>query len=251
MTRCAVFQADFRLTPAARARRHADGHRAHHAARARRRSVEIRGHCDEPRLAGRRRGREELLLARGTARRPVRRGRGVSDAGVAGAMRDAGGAARRSRLLHEALAVPRATRECPAALDALNAQIARRRRPTSFAMLMFSMNWYAMLGDLDRAYAVERSAGCSCRRTAGFQAFRTMPDSGCRRCAHFARIRASHRWRRASGLIAYWRKVRRARSLRAARGTLSAACKCTRVASPGPPPGTAGPFPSHAPPNDG
>jgi tetratricopeptide (TPR) repeat protein len=54
-------------------------------------------------------------------------------------------------LLHEALADPTRRRVAIAALDALNAK-GSAAGMDSFPMLMFSMNWYTMLGDVDRAY---------------------------------------------------------------------------------------------------
>jgi Tfp pilus assembly protein PilF len=68
------------------------------------------------------------------------------------ATRQAGGADV-VRLLHDALANPSQRPAAIAALDALNDQGAAAGMD-SFAMLMFSMNWYVLLGDLDRAYLV-------------------------------------------------------------------------------------------------
>jgi serine/threonine protein kinase len=68
-----------------------------------------------------------------------------------GPLRDAGGAAT-IRLLHEALKSRTQSEHALLALDGLNDRL-RDAGTTSFASLMFSMNWYAMLGDLDRAYA--------------------------------------------------------------------------------------------------
>ena len=64
--------------------------------------------------------------------------------------REAGGVAV-VKLLHEALANPDARRDAIGALDALNAKGAAAGMD-SFAMLMFSMNWYTMLDDVDDAY---------------------------------------------------------------------------------------------------
>jgi hypothetical protein len=66
-------------------------------------------------------------------------------------IRDVGGAAT-IRLLHEALKSPTQREEALLALDSLNRRL-RDAGTTSFATLMFSINWYAMLGDLDRAFA--------------------------------------------------------------------------------------------------
>jgi len=66
-------------------------------------------------------------------------------------IRDANGAAT-VRLLHEALKSPTQREDALLALDSLNGRL-RDAGTTSFATLMFSMNWYAMLGDLDRAFA--------------------------------------------------------------------------------------------------
>jgi len=56
-------------------------------------------------------------------------------------------------LLHKAMDDPAKRRNAIAALDALNGQ-GPDSGMGSFAMLMFSMNWYTMLGDVDRAYLV-------------------------------------------------------------------------------------------------
>ena len=66
-------------------------------------------------------------------------------------LRDADGAAT-IRLLHEALKSGAQRENALLALDGLNGRL-RDAGTTSFATLMFSMNWYAMLGDLDRAFA--------------------------------------------------------------------------------------------------
>ena len=68
------------------------------------------------------------------------------------AVREAGGL-ELVQLLHQALAQPTRRSEAIAALDAMNARGPAAAKD-SFAMLMFSMNWYALLGDLDRAYLV-------------------------------------------------------------------------------------------------
>jgi serine/threonine protein kinase len=65
-------------------------------------------------------------------------------------IREADGAAT-IRLLHEALKSPSQREKALLALDGLNGRM-REARTTSFATLMFSMNWYVMLGDLDRAF---------------------------------------------------------------------------------------------------
>jgi len=57
------------------------------------------------------------------------------------------------QLLHAALADPSRRRAALTSLDALNAKGARAGMD-SFQMLMFSMNWYTMLGEIDRAYLV-------------------------------------------------------------------------------------------------
>ena len=57
------------------------------------------------------------------------------------------------RLLHKALADPAERRNAIAALDTLNIR-GPESGMDSFAMLRFSMNWYTMLGDVDRAYLV-------------------------------------------------------------------------------------------------
>jgi len=68
-----------------------------------------------------------------------------------GPIRDADGAAT-IRLLHEALKSPTQREKALLALDSLNGRL-HDAGTTSFATLMLSMNWYAMLGDLDRAFA--------------------------------------------------------------------------------------------------
>lgn len=57
------------------------------------------------------------------------------------------------RLLHASLANPARRRDALAALDVLNAKSATADME-SFPMLMFSMSWYTMLGEIDRAYEV-------------------------------------------------------------------------------------------------
>jgi Tfp pilus assembly protein PilF len=57
------------------------------------------------------------------------------------------------RLLNEALADPSKRLAALASLDALNAKGASAGMD-SFEMMMLSMNWYTMLGDIDRAYLV-------------------------------------------------------------------------------------------------
>ena len=131
-----------------------------------------------------------------------------------GAIRDADGAAT-IRLLHEALKSRAQREKALLALDGLNGRL-RDAGTTSFATLMFSMNWYAMLGDLDRAFAassqwlqLSADSGLSgIPHNAGFwlpemSAFRADP-----RFESLASRSGTH------GLVA---KVRRARSLRAAR----------------------------------
>jgi tetratricopeptide (TPR) repeat protein len=67
------------------------------------------------------------------------------------ALRQAEGAAT-VRLLHDALRLSAQRERALLALDALVARL-RDSSTTSFATVMFAMNWYAMLGDLDRAFA--------------------------------------------------------------------------------------------------
>ena len=118
-------------------------------------------------------------------------------------MRDADGAAV-IRLLHAALK-SRAQREnAMLALDGLNSRL-RDAGTTSFATVMLSMNWYAMLGDLDRAFAasaqwlqLSADTGLSgIPHNAGFwlpemRAFRADP--------RFASLASR------MGLTAYWRQ---------------------------------------------
>ncbi len=128
---------------------------------------------------------------------------GYQTLAVPGAIRDADGAAT-IRLLHEALK-SRAQRETALlALDGLNGRL-RDAGTTSFATLMFSMNWYAMLGDLDRAFAVSS------------QWLQLSADSGLSGIPHNAgfwlpemsAFRADPRFdslASRSGLTAWWRK---------------------------------------------
>ncbi|MEO8018816.1 MAG: protein kinase, partial [Pseudomonadota bacterium] len=79
------------------------------------------------------------------------------------ATRQAGGV-EAVRLLHVALAEPARRVNAITALDALNRQ---RTNPgmESFDLLMFSMTWYTMLGDVDRAYLVSDRWLAESRRT--------------------------------------------------------------------------------------
>jgi hypothetical protein len=108
------------------------------------------------------------------------------------------------RLLHKALADPGERRAALASLDALNSQGAAAGMD-SFAMLMFSMNWYTMLGDVDRAYQVSSRWLAESRRAGrtgipfsfGFWAPEMQP------------FRANPRFQelaRRMGLIEYWQK---------------------------------------------
>jgi hypothetical protein len=65
--------------------------------------------------------------------------------------RQAGGATV-VRQLHDALRVDAQRESSLLALDALDGRL-RAAGNTSFATVMFSMNWCTMLGDLDRAFA--------------------------------------------------------------------------------------------------
>ena len=154
------------------------------------------------------------------------------------------------RLLHKALADPAERRAAIAALDALNARVADAGMG-SFAMLMFSMNWYTMLGDVDRAYLVSDRWLAESRRTGlsgipfifGFWLPEMRPFRADPRFQELARR---------MGLIAVLARSSVRRTIASCGAALSRAAESAmRVASPGPPPGTAGPFPSRAPPSDG
>ncbi len=123
------------------------------------------------------------------------------------------------RLLHKALADPAERRNAIAALDALNAR-GPDKGMDSFAMLMLSMNWYTMLGDVDRAYLVSDRWLAESRRTGlsgipfifGFwlpemRPFRTDP--------RFQEL-ARH-----LGFIAYWEKFGPPDDCQLRSGTLS------------------------------
>ena len=108
------------------------------------------------------------------------------------------------RLLHRALADPSSRPAALAALDALNAKGAAAGMD-SFEMLMLSMNWYTMLGEVDRAYLVSERWLAETRRAGStgipfnfafwqpeMRPFRADP-----RFAKFTRR---------MGLMAYWQK---------------------------------------------
>jgi Tfp pilus assembly protein PilF len=108
------------------------------------------------------------------------------------------------RMLHEALADPGERRPALASLDALNNQGAAAGMD-SFAMLMFSMNWYTMLGDVDRAYQVSSRWLAESRRAGragipfnfGFWLPEMQPFRADARFRELARL---------MGLIEYWQK---------------------------------------------
>jgi tetratricopeptide (TPR) repeat protein len=108
------------------------------------------------------------------------------------------------RLLHEALAVPAERQAAIAALDALNSK-GTAAGMDSFAMLMFSMNWYTMLGDVDRAYQASSRWLAESGRTGltgipfilGFWTAEMRPFRADPRFQELARR---------MGLMAYWQK---------------------------------------------
>jgi serine/threonine protein kinase len=123
------------------------------------------------------------------------------------------------RLLHKALADPAERRNAIAALDGLNIQ-GPESGMGSFPMLMLSMNWYTMLGDVDRAYLVSDRWLAESRRSGlsgipfifGFwlpemRPFRTDP--------RFQEL-ARH-----MGFIAYWEKFGPPDDCQLRSGTLS------------------------------
>ena len=154
-------------------------------------------------------------------------------------MRDADGAAT-IRLLHEALKSRAQREKALLALDSLNGRL-RDAGTTSFATLMFSMNWYAMLDDLDRAYAVSSQwlqmsadSGLSgIPYNAGFW----LPEmDGFRADPRFDSLASR------SGFTAWWRKFGAPDQCELRRNLV---CRAP-VVSREPPPETALPFPSRA-----
>jgi len=108
------------------------------------------------------------------------------------------------RILHKALADPGERRAAIASLDALNNQGAAAGMD-SFAMLMFSMNWYTMLGDVDRAYQVSSRWLAESRRTG----LTGIPFSLGFWLPEMRPFRADARFQqlaRRMGLIGYWQK---------------------------------------------
>jgi hypothetical protein len=118
-------------------------------------------------------------------------------------LRNAGGAAV-VPLLYDALKAPAQRQNALSALDVLTNRV-DSARTTSFATLMFAIHWYAMLGDLDRAFAasarwlqLSRDTGLSgIPHNAGFwlpemRAFRADP--------RFDSLTSN------LGLTAYWRR---------------------------------------------
>ncbi len=122
-------------------------------------------------------------------------------------------------LLHKALADPAERRNAIAALDALNGQ-GPESGMGSFAMLMFSMNWYTMLGDVDRAYLVSDRWLAESRRSGlsgipfifGFWLPEMRPFRADPRFQELARH---------MGFIAYWEKFGPPDDCQLRSGTLS------------------------------
>jgi len=108
------------------------------------------------------------------------------------------------RLLHQALADPSRRLAALASLDALNAQGAAAGMD-SFEMLMLSMNWYTMLGEVDRAYLVSERWLAETRRAGSIGipfnfAFWQPEMRPFRADPRFAELT------RRMGLTAYWQK---------------------------------------------
>jgi hypothetical protein len=122
-------------------------------------------------------------------------------------------------LLHKAMADPAERRNAIAALDALNGQ-GPDKGMGSFAMLMFSMNWYTMLGDVDRAYLVSDRWLAESRRTGlsgipfifGFWLSEMRPFRADPRFQELARQ---------MGFITYWEKFGSPDDCQLRSGTLS------------------------------
>jgi serine/threonine protein kinase len=116
----------------------------------------------------------------------------------------AAGGADTVRLLHDALQAPARRERALLELDALTQRL-RDARTASFASLMFAMNWYALLGDLDRAFA------------ASSQWLQLAADSGLSGIPHnsgfwlpeMSAFRADSRFESLAtrlGFTAYWRR---------------------------------------------
>jgi hypothetical protein len=117
------------------------------------------------------------------------------------ATRQAGGADV-VRQLYAALADPALRPSAIAALDALNATAADM---DSFTMLMFSMTWYTLLGDVDRAYEVSERWLAQTRRAGSVG----IPFNFGFWLAEMRPFRADPRFEELSrrmGLLDYWRR---------------------------------------------
>jgi Tfp pilus assembly protein PilF len=108
------------------------------------------------------------------------------------------------RLLHQSLADPSRRRAALASLDALNAKGAAAGMD-SFEMLMLSMNWYTMLGQVDRAYLVSERWLAETRRAGSIG----IPFNFTFWQPEMRPFRADPRFAeltRRMGLMAYWQK---------------------------------------------
>jgi serine/threonine protein kinase len=108
------------------------------------------------------------------------------------------------RLLHEALKARAEREHALLALDGLNARL-RDAGTASFATLMFSMNWYTMLGDLDRAFA----ASSQWLQLAADRGLSGIPHNAGFWLPEMSPFRADPRFESLasrSGLMAWWRK---------------------------------------------
>ena len=175
-------------------RRHAVGDRAWHAAGPRRRSDALHRHCDEPRLAATNPGTCEKLNSE-VARRAGRYAEAAEyQAMTLPAATRLAGAVEVVRLLHKALADPAERRAALASLDTLNSQGADRRN----GLLRHADVLHELVHDAGRSrsrLSGQRTLAAESRRARSAQASLTISDSGCRRCARFAPIRAFRNWR--------------------------------------------------------
>ena len=121
---------------------------------------------------------------------------------------------------------------------------------TSFASLMFCIDAYTMLGDLDRAYAAgEAMAAAGGEEWAiGHSAQCRLLVAGDERVSRGSALRSARVTHGPRRVLA---QIRRSRSLRVARETDLQRAAAARVVSPGQRPGTAAPSPSRAPRNAG
>ena len=118
-------------------------------------------------------------------------------------MRQAG-AGETVRLLHEALKSPGQREPALLSIDALASRL-RDAETTSFASLMFCINGYAMLGDLDRAYA----ASAQWLQLSANSGLSGIPHNSGFWLPEMSAFRADPRFETLAsnmGLVAYWRR---------------------------------------------